>query len=232
MANKVKISDMATAAIADDDLIPFVYVPGSNIKSNKKITFAGLKSAITGNNFGLLVSFSRVAHLDSGGADMGTFGGYVETKIDNTPSFPAQFLTSPYAATITNTSTKTIGLDYRQNLYILTSMVDTAFPTPDVYRCDYEVETYLNGSIVATHKMSDKFFTTPDFKKIGEERKTFNSEARFTLAAGATATITHKIKVTYFDRQNGTIPVATSLFSLRVVNNMADNINNLTIYKS
>lgn len=229
---KKPISDMTTGAIAANDLIPFVYVPGSGIKSNKKTTFADLKTAILTNNFGGVVSFARVAHLDSGGADMGSFGGYVETKIDNTPSFPAQYLTSQYTATLTNSGATTIGVDYRQNLYIIVALSDLALPANDLYDCDYEVETYLNGALVHKHKMSSKFFTTPDFKCIDEEYKTFNSEARFTLAPAGVATITHKIKVTRFERQNGTIPVASNLLNLRVVNNMADNINNISIFKA
>jgi hypothetical protein len=43
---KVKISEMATGNIAANDLIPFVQVPSSNIKSNKQTTFSSLKAAV------------------------------------------------------------------------------------------------------------------------------------------------------------------------------------------
>jgi hypothetical protein len=43
---KIKISEMATGNIAANDLIPFVQVPTSNIKSNKKTTFSSLKAAV------------------------------------------------------------------------------------------------------------------------------------------------------------------------------------------
>lgn len=223
---------MTDGTPADGDLFPFVYVPSLGNKSNRKITFAALKALILGSGFGTGISFARVAHLDNLGADMGSFGGYINTKIDNTVSFPAQSIDSQYTATIVNSAAYSIGIDYRQNLYIISALSDLALPANDIYDCDYEVETYVNGALVANHKMSDKFFTTPDFKNIDETHKTFNSEARFTLAAGATAVITHKIKVTRFERQNAAIPVASNLLSLRVVNNMADSINNISIYKS
>lgn len=223
---------MTDGTPAADDLFPFVYVPAIGSKKNRKISFANLKAAILGSGFGTGISFARVAHLDNLGADMGSFGGYIDTKIDNTVSFPAQFIDSQYTATIVNSAAYNIGIDYRQNLYIIAELNDLALPSNDLYECNYEVATYLNGSVVHNHKMTSKFFKTNDFKVIDEENRTFNSETRFTLAAGATAVITHKIKVTRFERQNAAIPVASNLLSLRVVNNMADNINNISIYKS
>lgn len=233
---------MSSGTPSGSDVFPFVYVPGGAINENKKVTFAALKAAIiTGNAFGGSILFERVPHVDGGGADLISFGGYFDTKIDNTVSFPAQQIVSPYAATIANAGSVSIGVDYRQQLDCLASLNVAAFDTDDVYICNWRLVTMVQLTGGGNNEIN-RSLMTDNYSLVGtggtpiaalKSERSFYAEAKIIIPAGATAIVSHKAVVTKFERYSGAaIPGVTNLFNLRFVNPMADSIPNITIYKS
>ena len=234
---KVKISELTSANIEANDLIPFVKVPANNApKSNKKASFADVKQAVLKD----IVTLIDVPQKDINDNEEYGFSGTFNALI---PIGGQQVsVESGFEATFDNDTEGMLVYEYFQQLYI-TGVVDALAlehqTTRGMLIVDYKIITQINNGIdewiASEHGATEKFYDTSFNYQIKNFAKTIDTNVSFSLASNGSCIVKNKIIVTKIDyyTPGQSIPQGVQeLLTIRVEDTNIENRKNTKIFKT
>lgn len=196
---RVKISQLASANIEENDLIPFVKVPLNGLKTNNKTTFNDFKNSINVGN----TQFTNIIQTNALGNEWINITEDLTTLIRiGDPTF---ILNTGYSADVVNNTSTALMYEYTQSIIVQTSIHPLAFEpynTHGMLSTNYDIHTILNDGaekIITINKMRDTFFAIDGNRINHTARKQIMLQSSFILNAGQSVSIYNKVTVSNLD---------------------------------